>query len=685
VDRIAVIKESTKKITQILANKNIRVTHQGIEAYVAYSRSGEPTQVNIPNINEDASDELINAIQGFLDHEVAHILFTQPKWLKKAADEGFHAFCNIIEDTFIEKEMANRFYGSSYNLSNTRNFYKDNFLKPELEKLSNDDFEGLFGVLIVPLFRQYSGQGEFDEVLSQYRSVIEKVESIIGTDIAKMIDEVECTEDSYKVAKLIQERIESHLKQQEEQRQQERQKDSQSDAESEKSEDEESEGGSEESEDEKSEESGSEGSEDEESESESEKPESEESEGQESESEESEGESEESEGQEFEGESEESEGEESEGESEPNAKTESGEPGEAPSGSTKGNNDYDLSAALENLDKKGDFDKALEGAISKEATSVAMNSDYIAYTTDDDLHEKYKPKQDDCGEVKAMEDRVDHMLNVITREMERVIKAESRSQWIPGQRRGKLDNRALSSLAIGNTYPHLAKENVFKRKETRTSKDIACMIAIDCSGSMWGYGALDSKIQTAIDTGYAFSSVLERLGINHSVQGFTTKDAKRQHIKAAKEQLLGKGIFYSRVDSLYLPVFKDWDERLTQSAKHRMSDYPLHPDNLKFNVDGESLRVFARELAKQKESAKLMIVLSDGNPNVKRGNRNDCMEDTRKAVKQIEDSGINVVGVGIKDPSVSNYYKNHLVLDNVSDLPEVVMGELKKAILDAIH
>ena len=106
---------------------------------------------------------------------------------------------------------------------------------------------------------------------------------------------------------------------------------------------------------------------------------------------------------------------------------------------------------------------------------------------------------------------------------------------------------------------------------------------------------------------------------------------------------------------------------------------------MRYNIDGESLRVFARELAQRPESAKLLMVLSDGAPNPDQGVYYECNTDTKRAVEEIEKSGMTVIGIGIKDSAVKQFYTNHIILESVDDLPTTVMGELKRVISANIH
>ncbi|HDJ1985072.1 TPA: porphyrin biosynthesis protein, partial [Salmonella enterica subsp. enterica serovar Concord] len=81
-------RDCVKRVVAMLSGKSIPVAERGNEAFVRYNKRGEPVLVNIPSIPDDATPTLMNAVRGFLDHEVAHILFTDPKVAMKMREKG---------------------------------------------------------------------------------------------------------------------------------------------------------------------------------------------------------------------------------------------------------------------------------------------------------------------------------------------------------------------------------------------------------------------------------------------------------------------------------------------------------------------------------------------------------------------------------------------------------------------
>ena len=78
MNRIEILREKITKLTGLLTDKKVKVTQRGAQAFVRYTKQGIPELVNVPYIPDNATQEFTQAIEGFLDHEVAHVLFSSP-------------------------------------------------------------------------------------------------------------------------------------------------------------------------------------------------------------------------------------------------------------------------------------------------------------------------------------------------------------------------------------------------------------------------------------------------------------------------------------------------------------------------------------------------------------------------------------------------------------------------------
>lgn len=165
------LREVIQKLVPLLSGKGLVVTQRGSKAYVKTDpRTKRPVSVNIPNIGDNATPDFIRAIQGYIDHEVGHVLFTD--WnlygrgpsveeLQKPEVRRFIGTHNMVEDTMIEKEMVKIFPGSERNLGEVRRYFLEKITTPALAKAKDDKEK--FQYLLVPLLRALAGHGEFKE------------------------------------------------------------------------------------------------------------------------------------------------------------------------------------------------------------------------------------------------------------------------------------------------------------------------------------------------------------------------------------------------------------------------------------------------------------------------------------------------------------------------------------------
>jgi len=172
-NNILTLREVIKKLVPILTKKGLRVTQMGAEAYVrANLKTNQPEIVNIPSIGENATPDFIRAIQGFVDHEVAHVLLTDfaiygkdPRHPNQPATKKFVNIHNIVEDTMIEREIVKIFPGAEKNLRTTRRYYLDNITIPALRgaKMPQEQYQ----YLLVVLLRALAGHEEMQEFMDK--------------------------------------------------------------------------------------------------------------------------------------------------------------------------------------------------------------------------------------------------------------------------------------------------------------------------------------------------------------------------------------------------------------------------------------------------------------------------------------------------------------------------------------
>ena len=82
---------------------------------------------------------------------------------------------------------------------------------------------------------------------------------------------------------------------------------------------------------------------------------------------------------------------------------------------------------------------------------------------------------------------------------------------------------------------------------------------------------------------------------------------------------------------------------------------------------GESLMIFGRDLLNQPQSKKIMIILSDGYPQVTaRGADSDVL---KQSVNYLENQGLILGSIGIKSDAPKYFYKNNTLINKLDQLP----------------
>jgi cobaltochelatase CobT len=663
--RALLVRESIGKIVPMLTSRKVKVTSRGTRAYVEYHETtGQPICVNVPYIPDDAAEEVLDATQGFLDHECGHILFTDFEVLAEAAAKNVKMMHNIVEDPFVESMMAKQFTGSAFNLANTGRYFLKELTEPMLKKATTP--EQTASILLVPVVRAWAGQQVFIDFMKDKWHLVDHIVKSVPTEVIESLGRLESSQDcldaAIEIAKVVGKEPTSRPKPK---KSKEKEKPA-------------SGGGAEETD--------------------------EEPDGEEEGDEASDGDTpgsgadgDEESDEEFVSSDGDDDGEDAEGEIEfddtgagksrtetkPTEKSDKEKASkERPKARTDGNGE-EYGAAAEEFDKEAfkkaleeipDYDAGIAKALSDASLKAAEKSEYNAFSTDEDKVEAPKIGEFNEKRVGNLCNAADQLVGPLQKDIERAFAAISQSVWVGGYSSGRMHGPALVRTVFN-------REDIFRRKQANRSKDIAVELVIDCSGSMSG-----GKIAVACQAAYALTAVLDRIGIANEVIGFTTKSFSKKMLDSMRAEATARGkshIRYARGEALYMPVFKAWDERLGPIVKQRLSECATHSApgfDLLENVDGECVQLAARRLASRREARKIMIVFSDGHPSCS-GDHTALHHHLAAVVKNIEASGIDVLGMGIMDHAVKHFYKKHVVITSVGDLPGETMRRIKSMLL----
>lgn len=686
---IDTIRRSIDKVVRMLAGHKVTVTTQGVTAFVKYNQKGEPTHVNIPYLPDNASRGLIKAVQGFLDHEVAHILFTDHLALKTARDsKPLLMMTNIIEDCRIERRMSREFAGSESNLEAVRSWVIEDDLKPlHAKTMAKADATEVdhWKNLLVQVFRAWSGQKASMDFMADGDKYALMPTIIPKIEFAKeRMRKLASSADARKLAQDIVKALSEDDKPAEEDKSEDK---------GNKDKKEKSKGGKKSDKSDKSDKSKKPSSKSNEEEGD-ESPEyrdADDADADEDDTDEGEDDSEGDADNEVDGDAGEG-GQDGEDDSSGDAE------GEVEADEAGGDSDsedqgqpLDVTAVINAISEAPSDQDSLGNSIKKILIKGHARGKWNIFSDEmssiDPVDKSVLSGRDGDFIRNAMEEKTRTAIGPLSRTLERILMSKNRAHWEGGLRRGRLNPSSLHRVMAGD-------DRVFRRKQETRAKNTAVEILIDISGSMWDGGRSTklpsgkgcyvngSRRETAIYSAFGLAQGLERCRIPTEVLAFTTRSAKTQRerdmiMAMRQEQMNNKGVSYSLNEINAMPMLKGRNERVSNDVRDRFAALAYDYDLGSSNCDPLAVEVALRRLAASTEERKVLIVLSDGQPAFS----GDCAagaERLKEIVKDADKQGIQVLGIGIQSSAVSEYYPRHFIINEVSELPEALIKQAKE-------
>ncbi|NUE55500.1 porphyrin biosynthesis protein [Escherichia coli] len=726
-------RDCVKRVVAMLSGKQIPVAERGNEAYVRYNRRGEPVLVNIPSIPDDASPTLMNAVRGFLDHEVAHILFTEPKVAMQMRERGkapSTGLWNALEDVFIERRMGQVFNGTRRNLLATQSLVIDKYFRnkvPEAVLACHGDQRELFlKFFLCPVVRAWDGQSPFIDFMEEHWRLIERPVALLkehGIDVA--VRNMSNTEDCVKVAAAIAQ-IMQDMKDNPEGKLPELKSSARKPSESKDESEETPESGDEPSHgDSASEPAKGEGDDKEEREDDA----SEEEDSGDSDLPDSldkdlpthvkdisDTESKYTEaGHEESGDTPESDAigmkssdSDTDGDGGEDSDTDRGEteeedvegkknkdgaevPKDSESGFVPAPDEMTLEEALKALDEMEDgigemTEDALSATISKELMSVSP-SDYRPYDRSydfigliDGAEEHVKRTRKTFGAI-PMHSPVDRYRMVPEGRKLFELKIEKHLSAGVSSTLAKDLERAIASRNRVQFIPgqrrgriHGASLYRLAMNDDRVFRKKEDHRAVNaCVQQVIDLsGSMDGvKIQLALASAYTIADALDRINVPNIITGFTTFGSPDYETRSKHG--------FTRFEALMLPIIKNWNEKANSPEIRARMGCVCETFPLLNNVDGESVAQLATLFAGRMEDKKIMLVMSDGEPCATGSGFHQHLRTVTKEIETLSD--IELMAIGILTDEPRRYYKNYALVNSVEELGPSVVTELSRIIL----
>lgn len=264
--------------------------------------------------------------------------------------------------------------------------------------------------------------------------------------------------------------------------------------------------------------------------------------------------------------------------------------------------------------------------------------------------------------IECYKDRMEHMrgtgnkyieladqVSGLSKVLQRVIHVQSEAGREYNQRQGRIASRSLWKVATN-------RDDIFyQRTAPRITKDCCFTFLGDCSGSMHG-----KRYDTMAASMIAANRALKSIGVPFELLGFTQAG------------------HFAGLCPVHL-VWKDYAEQ-SVSDKDLAKMLAITERYLNQNADGEAVLWAYRRILRQQKKKKILVVISDGQPCCDA--RGDAANYLRQVTTSIEKEGrVKLYAIGIQTTSVKEFYKDHVVIDNVSSLPEVFLNLVKGAIV----
>ena len=310
----------------------------------------------------------------------------------------------------------------------------------------------------------------------------------------------------------------------------------------------------------------------------------------------------------------------------------------------------------------------LERKPNTDACSYGESPDFSGYTTprfldsEKDLTRSSAADTDyDLGRIKDM---VGNGASVLARRLKMDLLGQGKRN-VRGQDHGMVDDSRLASAAVGD-------QNVFIRRRRRRKINAAISMVVDLSSSMAytedGVVPVDAVSALAL----MFTKTCDQLKIPCEVIGYKSDYQGTNSLDAGDYSRLRRSRFrYIRDEPAQYVVAKSFATKFPQA---RRGIAAMTRESGGSTPTASGMLYAGERLLDRKEDYKCMIVLTDGEPNeAKPGNGLDCLNRsayyTRYVTAELAKAGVETVGIGVNMPKVLSLFDQSVNVTSVANLP----------------
>lgn len=256
---------------------------------------------------------------------------------------------------------------------------------------------------------------------------------------------------------------------------------------------------------------------------------------------------------------------------------------------------------------------------------------------------------------KLKQSNLDDIIRV-KRLMKKKMHYQKKLRFKGGQEEGGLDNRSVWKLAS-----HTG-EDIYEIPHPMKVNQVVASIALDISGSM--EKKLTTRETLLKEMALILSEGLTECAVRHEICGY--------HAPVCEEMRLAtnSSIFNRTLNSLETVVYKTFNDKNNQGI-----------DNLEVqctdNSDGESLKVIASRLLRERAKRKILFVVLDGKPFLSGSDSDLLDQDLKNTIEWLSINKIEIYALGL-DPDVEKHFGSRFFpITSPSDLVRFVQDKLE--------
>jgi len=267
-----------------------------------------------------------------------------------------------------------------------------------------------------------------------------------------------------------------------------------------------------------------------------------------------------------------------------------------------------------------------------------------------------KSLEKDANAYEQYRNEVLPIIDKLENDLREIFVARRASRWQSGFRTGKRVDIKTRIQEKAKGIPAV-ESKAWQKRELPTEKDYAISILVDLSGSMRG----NEKIQETFKALIVLAEVLNKLSIKTEILGFN--------------------------DRLY--EYQTFGEDFSQEIRENMGGVLEEVENFSggrasYNDDGWALQETSKRLAKQRETERFLMVLSDGSPEESSAHSGPEFDLGRIVNRTMQETDQKLIGLGIGEDTehVEKFYPNSLANIDVKEMSEKLAGVIKEMIVN---